>query len=1060
LRNSNTSRDARIEWYWRFQSVIVMLAAVCLVHPAHAIDPNRTVSQYMWEHWGSEKGFPAGSVTAIAQTPDGYLWIGTDRGLIRFDGASFRLVQQASPTSFQIGPVRQLQADAQGNLWILLQSTKILRYRDGEFELGHAEAEFGITSVSRRRDGTALFSSLALGTLTYRGGKFEGLASPTGRENSAAGATTITPDELSSRLSWATGVAPHRFAEPNSEVTSTAETADGKVWLGTRNRGLFYLENGKILSAGKKLADQTINCILPVDDRELWIGTDSGILRWNGLEVTRAGIPDSLNHVQVLAMIRDRDSNIWLGTAAGLLRFNANGVSVEESGHQPAEQVTALFEDREGNLWMGSQFGIERLRDSAFVTYTVAHGLPSERNGPVYVDPEGRTWFAPLEGGLRWLKGERTASVTDAGLARDFVYSIAGRDHELWVGRQRGGLTLLHSKGGPGAAKTYTQADGLAQDSVYAAYQSRDGTLWAGTLSGGVSRFREGRFTTYTTADGLPSDTVTSIVESPDGTMWFATPNGLSALSEGHWRIFTVRDGLPSLDLNCLLTDSAGVLWIGSASGLALFTSGRIAVPRQIPESLREQVFGIAEDRSGWLWIATSNHVLRVKRNSLLSGVLTDADIREYGLSDGLQGIEGVKRHQSVFADPLGRIWFSMNKGLSVVDPSRVAGNSAPALVHVEAVSADGSPIGTRARIRISGSHQRITFSYTGLSLTSPERVRYRYRLDGFDRTWSEPSTARTAIYTNLSPGSYHFRVIASNSDGLWNGSEATLPFEVTPMWWQTLWFRLSVLLAGGLAALAFYQSKMRRLARQYDMRLEERVNERTRIAQDLHDTLLQGVLSASMQLHVADDQLSADSPAKPIVNRVLEVMGHVIDDGRNTLRGLRSPGRDSGDLEQAFSRIPQELLVQQPIEFRVLVEGKVRPLHPVIRDEVYRIGREALANAFRHSRATGVEVELEYADRQLRVLVRDNGCGIDPQVLRLGRDGHWGLSGMRERASRMGAKLKVWSRAGGGTEVELSVPGHVAFRHYASDRGRRWFTRLPMRKAEHDTRKRGREQE
>jgi ligand-binding sensor domain-containing protein/signal transduction histidine kinase len=1040
----------------RLKNVLVGLALVCSAYSARAIDPNRAISQYMQDRWGSEKGFTGGSVSAIAQTADGYLWIGTEKGLIRFDGLSFRTFQQASPTSFQIGPVRGLLTDAQGNLWILLQSTKILRYHDGEFELGRDEAEVGITSVLRRRDGSVLLSSLALGTLIYRAGKFETLDSQTERSNSAQ---TMTVDELSSRLSWATGVTPHRFAEPDSAVISMAETADGKVWLGTQDRGLFYLDKGRISAAANGLPAKKINCLLALENQELWIGTDRGVARWNGKEVTQTGVPSSLKHVQVLAMIRDRDSNIWLGTDAGLFRYNTNGVSTEERPLQSHAGVAALLEDREGNLWTGGAAGVERLRDSAFVTFTTVDGLPSDRNGPVYVDSEGRTWFAPLDGGLYWLKDGKSRSVTDAGFARDVVYSISGREHELWIGRQRGGLTVLSDKGRSFTSRTYTQAEGLAQNSVYAVHQSRDGTVWAGTLSGGVSEFKGGHFTNYTTANGISSDAVTSIAEGADETMWFATPNGLNRLSKGDWRILTVSDGLPSANLNCLLADSEGVVWIGSAAGLAYVVSDRVHVPRDAPDALREQVFGIAEDRSGGIWIATSNHVLRVNRDKLLGMGTSDTDVREYGLADGLKGIEGVKRDRSVFADVGGKIWFSMNRGLSVVDPSRTTNNSAPALVHLEAVSADGNLIGARGPIRISSARQRITFSYTGLSLSNSERVRYRYRLDGFDRDWSDPVTTRTAIYTNLSPGSYHFRVVASNSDGVWNSAEATLPLVVYPLWWQTWWFRISVLLIGGVVILAFYRSRLNRLARQYNIRLEERIGERTRIAQDLHDTLLQGVLSASMQLHVADDQLSSDSPAKPTVTRVLEVMGQVIDDGRNTLRGLRSSTRDSDNLEQAFSRIPRELGAPQPIDFRVIVEGRARPVHPAVRDEIYRIGHEALVNAFHHSRASGIEVELEYADNQLRVLVRDNGCGIDPQVLRAGRDGHWGLSGMRERAARIGATLKVWSRTEGGTEVDLSVPSRVAFQHSPSGGGLvGWLARL-RKWAEH-LRKQGEERD
>jgi len=1015
---------------------------LCFILPAYAIDPNRTISQYIRDRWGSERGFPGGSVSAIAQTTDGYLWIGTDKGLIRFDGLNFHLFQQAIPSSLPIGPVQQLIADSEGNLWILLQSTRILRYRDGKFEPGREEAEFGITSVLKRRDDVIILSSLALGTLTYRAGKYEMLSPPSGKENPSAATSEQGADNLSSRLSWATGVATHRFAEPNSAVLSMAETSDGKVWLGTRDKGLFYLSQGQVRAAAKGLPNSKINCLLPSENLGLWIGTDKGMMRWNGAELTSVGVPSSLRHTQILSMIRDRDSNVWVGTSDRLIRVNPEEVSLDTDAPRANETVTALFEDREGNLWIGRPQGIERLRDSAFVTYSTA-GSASESNGPIYVDPEGRTWFAPLQGGLRWLKGRQSGSVTDAGLTHDVVYSISGREGELWIGRQREGLTLLRYQGGSVTSKTYTRADGLAQNSVYAVHHGRDGTVWAGTLSDGLSEFKNGRFTTYTTANGLSSNAVTSIAESPDGTMWFATPNGLNELSKGQWRIFTARDGLPSADLNCLLTDSTGVLWIGSAAGIAFLTSNHFQIPRSTPEALQEPIFGIAEDKSGWLWIATSNHVLRVNRNRLLAGALNDGDVREFGLGDGLLGTEGVKRDRSVVSDPLGRIWFSMNRGLSVVDPSRATGNSAPALVHIETVSVDGSAIDPRAPMRISSARQRIIFGYTGLSLSNSERVRYRYRLDGFDRDWSEPVTTRTVIYTNLHHGTYHFRVIACNSDGLWNGSEATFPFEVQPMWWQTWWFRLSALLVSGFAILSFYRSRLHRLAQQYNMRLEERVNERTRIAQDLHDTLLQGVLSAFMQLHVAVDQLPEDSPAQPGLNRVLQLMAQVVDEGRNTLRGLRSSNGSAPDLEHAFSRIPQELGIKEEIGFRVISEGPALPLQPAIRDDVYSIGREALVNAFRHSRANKVEVELEYAASQLRVLIRDNGCGIDAEVLHAGRDGHWGLSGMRERSERIGAKLKVSSSAASGTEVDLRIPSRIAFESRRTTRASKWLTKI-----------------
>ncbi|HEV3421731.1 MAG TPA: two-component regulator propeller domain-containing protein [Candidatus Acidoferrum sp.] len=1049
MKNSNISLEARHDWNLFRRGLAAALALACSACLAQALDPTRILSQYMREHWGSEKGFTGGSVTSLAQTPDGYLWIGTEKGLIRFDGLSFRIFPQATPTTFPIGPVQALASDAQGNLWILLQSTKILRYREGKFELGREVAEFGITSLLKRRDGSVLFASLAYGPLTYNSGKFELLSPPSSTLNPPAGGAEVTTDELSSRLSWATGVVPHRFAEPNSAVISMAETSDGKVWLGTRDKGLFYMSQGRVVSVPTGLPNARINCLLASENHELWIGTDKGVLRWDGAKVTSLDVPLALRHLDVLSMIWDRDSNIWLGTPGGLIRINSGGVVLDASNAQTPIVVSALLEDREGNLWAGSPSGIERLRDSAFVTYSTA-GLQSESSGPVYVDHGERVWFAPFEGGLHWLKGEKSGRVPNDRLDLDVVYSIAGATDDLWIGRQQGGLTHLRYVSGSLTTKTYTERDGLAQNSVYSVFQSRDGTVWAGTLSSGVSEFRNGHFTTYTAANGMTSNSVTSIAETSGDTMWFATPNGLNSFSGGHWRSLGISEGLPSQNVNCLLTDAADLLWIGTGSGLAYVMSGQVQVPTAVPASLHEQILGIAEDKLGWFWISTSNHVLRVNRDKLLRNSVGESDVREYGLDDGLHGTEGVKRQQSVFADPQGKIWFSMNRGISVVDPSRAISDSAPAIVHIEQLSSDGNLVGLNGPVQLAGGH-RLSFAYSALSLSLPDRVRFKYKLEGLDEGWSRPVAERQVTYNNIGSGAYRFRVIASNSEGVWNSTESGVSFRIKPAYWQTWWFRLSSLLVCVLAILLFVRLRMRALAARMNMRFEERLAERTRIAQELHDTLLQGFMSASMQLHVADDRLPEDSPAKPLLGRVLQLMGRVIDEGRNTVRGLRSSDIVRQNLEEEFSRIQKDLAISTQSEFRVIVEGASRQLRPIIHDEVYFIGREALANAFRHSGATEVVVEIEYSTSHLRVLVRDNGCGMDPQVISSGRDGHWGLSGMRERAERIGGKLRVLSMASAGTEIHLSVPSRLAFEPEFSTRQSLWFSRLYSRKAAED---------
>jgi ligand-binding sensor domain-containing protein/signal transduction histidine kinase len=984
-----------------------------MANPAKALSPDKALSQYIHDAWGTEQGFPGGRVYAIAQTPDGYLWIGTATGLIRFDGLSFRLVQSTDSAAAPIGPVLGLAVDAEGDLWVRPQGPRLIRYHDGIFQdvlqNPALPEEANVTAMCVARNGEILFSEFANGTFRYSNGRLIRLAAA---------------------------------ADLPKLVISLAETADGKVWMGTREQGLYVVTgDGTVSIVSKGLPDKKINAVLPVGSDELWVGSDNGVARWNGKEFSPSTASRTSEHTQAFAMIRDRDSNVWVGTSSGLVRITPKGLTSTQQSDNGSQAVTALFEDREGNLWVGTAQGIERFRESPFTTYSVTSGLPFQSYGPVYVDPEGRVWLASSEShGLYWMEDGSVGHVKDTKLDNDVVYSIDGREGELWIGRQRGGLTHVVYKGDSLQTKTYTRAEGLAENSVYAVHENRDGTVWAGTLSAGLSRFKNGNFTTYTTANGLASNTISSITEASDGTLWVGSPNGVNALSNGQWHLYSSREGLPPGNVNCLFQDSSGTLWIGTANGLGFITSGNVQTV-EVPE-LNESIFGLAEDKTGSLWIATSNHILRVDREKTLRQVRDSSAALEYGLADGLLSTQGVNRVRSIVRDSSGKIWLSTTRGLSFVDPKPMSFSSAPALVHIEGIFANGRSVNTEEHLRIPAPHQRITVSYTGLSLSVPARVRFKYRLDGFDQEWSEATANREAVYTNLNPGSYCFRVIASNSEGLWNSAESTLPFEIEPAFWRTWWFRVASLAVLAAAVLLFVRLRVVRLSNQLNVRFEERLAERTRIAQELHDTLLQGLLSASMQLHVANDRLAGDSPAKPLVARVLELMGRVIEEGRNAVRGLRS-SKTASNLQEAFAEVRQEFPVEPHVGFRVIVEGTPRRLRPMIGDEVYRIGREALSNAFQHSRASDIEVELEYAPSYLRVFVRDNGAGIDPQVLKSGRDGHWGLSGMKERSEKIGGTLRVLSHAEAGTEVELSVPGPIAFELRPEDRSSRWFSRL-----------------
>ena len=601
-------------------------------------------------------------------------------------------------------------------------------------------------------------------------------------------------------------------------------------------------------------------------------------------------------------------------------------------------------------------------------------------------------------------------------------------------------MTHLRYDGQSLTSETFTAANGLADGAVYAVHRSRNGSVWAGTLNGGVSRVSGRQVMTYTTATGLASNTVSAIEESADGTMWFATANGLSAFAQDGWRVYTSAEGMPPARINCLFEDPSGVLWIGTDVGLAFLRNGRVQAPREAADPLLEEVLGIAGDDLCCLWIATSKHVVRVSRSQVLDHSDGPALLREFGPADGIPAPEGVRRYRSVVKDTAGQIWLSLRRGISVVDPARLSPDSVPAIVHIESVSADGNPVVGRTPLRIPASRVRVRFDYLALSLSAPERVKYRYRLDNLDQAWSDPTSARDTVYMNLPPGSYRFRVIASNSEGIWNSAEAAIGMEVVPAFWQTWSFRSPVIVLFAVASIAIYRMRLRRLTKELNIGFEERLGERTRIAQELHDTLLQGLLATSMQLHVTLDRLPDDSTARPQLARLLAMLRQVVSESRNAVQGLRAPALDSDDLERAFAKVREELAVAESTGFRIIVDGQSRPLNPLIRDQVYRIGREGLSNAFRHSGAAMVEVEINYGESDLRLAVRDTGCGIDEELLRSSREGHWGLIGMRECAEKIGARLKVSSRAGAGTELDLTIPGHIAFTRPPSGRTWRWL--------------------
>ena len=609
----------------------------------------------------------------MRQSADGYLWIGTEQGLVRFDGLSFTLVDNPLADAAPIGPVRDLVYDGAGNMWMRLNGPRNLLYRAGNFEDPSMRLDLQditFTAMSADHDGGVLLAGLGDKVLGYRGGRLK----------------TILGAEQS----------------PGT-VISMAATPDQSVWLGTEDNGLFRMRQGQLSSVAKGLIDLKINCLFPADSGGVWIGTDHGLHLWEGGALTRVQSLSSLVQLKVLTITKDHDANVWVGTNHGIVRISSSGaVSLDLLDSKPGSEVTAIFEDLDGDIWFGGPRGLERLRNSMFTTYSSADGLPAGGYGAIYVDVTGRTWLAPLSGGLYWMSEGRVGHLTLDGLDRDIVYSISGGDGDIVVGRQRRGLTVLSERGDEFHARTYSTADGLAQNSVYSVLRDRDGTTWAATVSGGVSKLQDGRFRIYSTGDGLVSDSVTSVVEGADGSTWFATAGGLSALSKNKWTSYTSRDGLPSNTIRTIFEDTRHVLWIATAQGLAYLSSGRVGLPPHLPDALREQIFGVAEDAMGMLWFTTLDHVVRVDEERLLNGTLSETDVQIYGVEDGLPEVEGIARDRTVVADRRGRVWLSLTSSLCLADPVLTYKNAVPGAARIEFATVGGRDISPRGPFRSS----------------------------------------------------------------------------------------------------------------------------------------------------------------------------------------------------------------------------------------------------------------------------------------------------------------------------------------------------------------------
>jgi hypothetical protein len=602
------------------------------------------------------------------------------------------------------------------------------------------------------------------------------------------------------------------------------------------------------------------------------------------------------------------------------VRLSAGGESsfLNDSGKKQGD-VTAVYEDRDGSIWYGGPNGLERLQDGLFATYSLRAGSPQPNGGALHVDGSERIWFAPVSGGLYMLDRGRVQRIRLDGLDHDVVYSISGTGDEIWVGRQHGGLTRITSHGDSMSSKTYTRANGLAQNTVFATAAGADGSVWAGTISGGLSRVTNDVFSNYSMLNGLSSNAISSIVQGHDGTLWVGTSAGLDALRSGNWSHWTRAEGLPSSEVRNCFEDSQHGLWVITASGLAYLSSGKVVVPNHIPDALRDQLFGITDDGNGSMWLLTSDQVIRVNRGRLMTDDLRESDVRVIGESEGLVGAQGVRRDRSILTGPNGRIWVSVQTGVAVSAPVWSRHESRPISVRIESIAAAGKVLHANDALRIPSGTRSVTFQFSGASLDSPQQIWYRYRLEGADQTWSDPVQMRQVSYNNLHSGTYRFRAMASLDGILWNGPEADATLSVDQAFWETWWFRTGSVLLVALIVLSLFRLRMLRLSHQLNSRFQERLAERTRIAQELHDTLLQSFQGLMLRFQIVDSMLPTEpDEAKLALQDTLERADDALAESRDAIQNLRPSSTPHPNLSGALAVVLEQVKRRSPVAIAV----------------------------------------------------------------------------------------------------------------------------------------------
>lgn len=969
-----------------------MLAFGC--SPAPAQEPGTT--RVLYESWTAQQGAPQ-AITALAHTSDGILWVAGAGGLFRFDGARFEPFHAVSGDLLLSNNIYSLLAPSSGGLWV------------------------GYTYGG--------FSFINNGVVKTYGGE---IADQTGSVTSFAEGPHHDLWAATSNGPWRLEGSTWRRAEAWNRPTHflfIGFDRSGTLWA-LDNRTLYYLVPGakqfQIADVSREVLDPYTNFTLDAD-RYVVTRPNHQDHEVSALPILRTGTHQML----------DRNNGLWVWEHNWnhVLRFRPADKALSDVRNMPDASdsetfrvdvtMNSRFVDHEGDVWLGGDKALYRF----YNTPVIEQKTPAPF-GDFAISPEDgsgvwiTSWSDPRL--VRIANGKTEilhAPAPEMGWA--LVYTAP--DKTVWFGGKHHVWHFVNEK----FVRVEVPHE-IADQTQYlqAIAPDRSGGLWFSFGRHGLYRFADGAWTPFGGHKELFQAGVVSEFTDHLGRVWFgATKSHLALLDGDRVRLFDSKDGIRIGNITAIYGRGAAI-WMGGELGLQQVDNGQVRTVHAADDGFLQGISGVIETAGGDLWLNGLRGIFHVGPAEL-SKALKDSQYRVRGeLFDSRMGVNGVTSQVRPLPSAIqandGRLWFSRFQGVVWIDPNRAAKKPYRPVIAIQSVIVDGKDYAPVFPLTLPAHTSNLTIRYSAVSLSDPNAVRIRFQLHGADTGWSETTPGNPASYRNLSHGNYTFSIEASDTDGVWSDNVATVAFRILPAWYQTTLFRVSCAALAVMILWGLYRYRLHQMAHEYDLRMEERVAERTRIARELHDTLLQTFHGLMLRLQLVH-QLLPEGKAKEQLELTRDRASQAIAEGRSAVYGLRANVMSVEDLADAVRALGEELATDGTV-FRLEVDGEPQILHPLIRDELYRIMREALRNAFAHARASHVETEITYAGRSLQLRIRDDGVGIAPEILEKGREGHFGLEGIRERARRIGAKLSIWSRAGTGTEIELRLAGSIAY--------------------------------